>query len=140
MTPSPPHAPIPEPWDLWLDENHEPAWNMAADEVLLTRAAARGRPLLRFYGWDRPAVTIGYVQNHDAAPAAGYTVIRRPTGGGVVFHDHDITYTAVFPPGHWLTRLDRMESYATVNRAVAAGLARIRIGAALANAEISGPG
>jgi lipoate-protein ligase A len=49
-------------------------------------------------------------------------VVRRPTGGGVVFHDHDFTYSVVAPTGHWLIALDRMQSYHWVNRAVLAGL------------------
>jgi len=132
---STPDASAREAWDLWQDGAHEPALNMALDEALLLTAAGRGRPLLRFYGWDRPAVTIGYVQRHDAAPA-GYAVVRRPTGGGVVYHDHDLTYTVAVPEGHWLTGLDRMRSYRSINRSVQAGLARCRLTASLAAAEV----
>jgi lipoate-protein ligase A len=124
-----------EVWDLWRDDAHEPALNMALDEALLLTAAARGRPLLRFYEWDRPAVTIGYVQRFDAAPA-GFAVVRRPTGGGVVYHDHDLTYTVVVPEGHWLTDLDRMRSYRSLNRSVQAGLGRCRLTASLAASDI----
>ena len=73
-----------ELWDFWQDGQHSPAFNMAADEVLLETACSRGRPLLRFYEWDRKAVSLGYVQSLSAAPA-GYAVVRRPTGGGVVY-------------------------------------------------------
>lgn len=124
-----------EPWDVWEDGAHEPALNMAVDEALLLTAARRGRPLLRFYGWDRPAVSLGYVQRYDAAPP-GYAVVRRPTGGGVVFHDHDLTYTVVVPGGHWLAGLQRLESYHRVNGGVLAGLAHCGLSASLAAAEI----
>lgn len=122
-------------WDFWQGGVCAPALNMALDEALLLTAASRARPLLRFYGWDRPAVTIGYVQRHDAAPP-GFAVVRRPTGGGVVYHDHDFTYTVVVPEGHWLTGLDRLRSYRWINRSVQAGLERCRLQAALATAEI----
>jgi lipoate-protein ligase A len=128
-------TPAPETWDLWQDGAHEPALNMALDEALLLTAAARRRPLLRFYAWDRPAVTLGYVQRHDAAPP-GFAVVRRLTGGGVVYHDHDFTYTVVVPEGHWLTGLDRLHSYRWINRSVQAGLERCRLSASLAAAEI----
>jgi lipoate-protein ligase A len=110
---------------------------MAADEALLETAAARGRPLLRLYGWETAAVTIGYPQPHAAAPA-GWIAIRRPTGGGVVYHDHDVTYTVVVPAGHWLTGTDRLQSYAFINRAVLAGLERLAIAGSLAREDIPG--
>ena len=125
-----------EVWDFWADGKHSPAFNMAADEVLLEHACLRGRPLLRFYGWDRLAVSIGYVQALSAAPA-GFAAVRRPTGGGIVYHDHDFTYTVVFPKGHWLTGLDRMLSYDWLNRSVRQALHSLNLQADLADQEIS---
>ena len=124
-----------EAWDLWLDGPHPPAFNMAADEALLLGAPDRRRPLLRLYAWDRPAVSIGYIQRLDAAPP-GFAVVRRPTGGGVVYHDHDVTYTAVFPPDHSLNQLDRLKSYDDLNRAVQNGLQRLDLDARLSDALI----
>ena len=124
-----------ETWDFWADGRHDPAFNMAADEALLESSRERGRPLLRFYGWDCPAVSIGYVQRLDAAPA-GFAVVRRPTGGGVVYHDHDFTYTVVVPAGHWLANLDRTQSYDRINQAVQAGLADLACPADLADQDI----
>jgi len=128
-------TPVREIWDLWQDGVREPALNMALDEALLLTAAARQRPVLRFYGWDRPAVTIGYVQRHAAAPA-GFAVVRRLTGGGVVYHDHDFTYSVAAPAVHWLNGLDRLHSYRCINRSVRAGLERCALVAALAADEI----
>ena len=125
-----------EIWDFWADGAHSPAFNMAADEVLLENAIQRGRPLLRFYRWDRLAVSIGYVQALAAAPE-GYAVVRRPTGGGVVYHDFDFTYTVVFPKGHWLTGLDRMLSYDWLNRSVQEALRQLGLLVNLADQEIS---
>ena len=128
--------PAPETWDFWDDGVREPAMNMAVDEALLRMAAARGRPLLRFYAWDRPAVTIGYVQAFTAAPQEGCTVIRRTTGGGVVFHDHDLTHSVVIPAGHRLAKVTPIESYAFVNDAVREGLAGCQVAAELTQLEI----
>lgn len=125
----------PEDWDFWPDGDHAPALNMALDEALLLTAARRARPLLRFYGWDRPAVSIGYTQHAAAAPA-GFAMVRRPTGGGVVYHDVDFTYTVVIPANHWLNTVDRIASYAFINHAVLNGLARCRVSGTLATAEI----
>ena len=82
-------------WYLYIDTAHDPFYNMAMDEVLLHSAKGLGAPLIRMYDWDCPSVSIGYVQHYDAAPNDKYTVVRRPTGGGVVYHDNDLTYTAI---------------------------------------------
>jgi len=95
--------------------------NMAVDELLLSQAGVlcAGVPLVRVYGWSAPAVSIGYAQRAAAVPKAeGVTVVRRPTGGGMVWHDADLTYTVVIPAGHPLSRLERVESYRVFHRAV----------------------
>lgn len=87
-------------WHVLVSGAGRAAWNMAVDEVLLTTAAVTGRPVLRFYAWSEPAATFGYSQNY--ATVAGLTglrpLIRRPTGGGLVPHDADWTYSVVVPP------------------------------------------
>jgi len=78
------------------------AFNMALDEALLENVSRLGKPVLRFYGWTGPAATFGYFQKISEAERATHLrpLIRRPTGGGIVPHDADWTYSAVFPPGH----------------------------------------
>ncbi len=110
-------------WLLWLDGSHSPYENMAIDELLLAEVARSGMPLIRIYDWNCPSVSIGYVQKYEAAPQHGYTIVRRPTGGGVVFHDTDLTYTAVIPAPHPICALDRVESYHVFHRAVLRTLA-----------------
>ena len=75
---------------------------MALDESLVSL-----RPeeiTLRFYRWTPgPAVTFGYAQAYKdvcrLAAARGITqyIVRRPTGGGVVFHEDDLTFSLIFP-------------------------------------------
>ena len=66
------------------------AYNMGVDQVLA--AAAAQSPVLRFYGWDPPAVSCGWNQqperetNVEACRALGIDVVRRPTGGRAVLH------------------------------------------------------
>ncbi len=124
-----------EVWLHWQDGAHSPAENMAADSAMLSQAIRLGRPLLRTYAWDRKAVSLGYVQRHDAAPP-GFAFVRRPTGGGVVYHDFDFTFSAAFPAGHWLTGLDRTTSYNWLNRALQAALLSMGFAAELAACEI----
>jgi len=95
---------------------------MAIDEALLRTAGARSRPVLRIYSWSEPAVTFGYFQKFPAHLASQYTVIRRPTGGGIVYHTADTTYTVVVPPGHALHTATAQDAYNLLHRAVAGAL------------------
>lgn len=79
---------------------------MALDETLF-RMAGPGEAWLRFYRWDGPAMTFGYAQRWRSvaalAPGGDETrTARRPTGGGVVMHGEDLTFSASFPAsGAW---------------------------------------
>ncbi len=107
-----------ETWYCWLDTVHEPWFNMAADELLLARAPETARVLVRIYRWDRPSVSFGSAQLCPVELSRDYTLVRRPTGGGVVYHDEDLTYTVIVPPAHPIMRLDRMESYRIFHEAL----------------------
>ena len=105
-------------WRLITDPPLSGACNMAADyALLLSVAEVSSPPVLRFYSWSIPAVTIGYFQ--DAGTEAdlthcersGIDVIRRVTGGGAVFHEHEITYSMVFPESHPFAGSDILDSY-----------------------------
>ena len=104
--------PISEEWLLWTDVPRDTFSNMAIDEAIIASAEKlNGRPLLRIYGWDSPSISIGYGQQFPETIEKKYTVVRRITGGGVVFHDYDLTYTFIIPAGHRICKLDRNESY-----------------------------
>ena len=77
-------------------EVHSAAMNMAIDEALLETASA---PVLRFYGWQRPSLSFGYFGRFaDAAEEqAQREIVRRWTGGGIVFHGTDVTYSLILP-------------------------------------------
>ena len=128
----------PEAWCLWEDSARSPAENMAVDEALLSEADPAGPPVVRFYSWDRPAVSIGYIQAIAAAPVAGYAVVRRPTGGGVVYHDGDLTYSVVVPARHRVAALSRLETYRQINKAIQAGLGLAGASSDLATTTIPG--
>jgi lipoate-protein ligase A len=109
------------------------AWNMALDEALFESAANFGRPVLRFYGWSEPAATFGYSQRH--AEVENWThlrpLVRRITGGGLVPHDADWTYSLVFPPEHYWTELRADESYRRLHEWVASAFSAVRLQAEL---------
>lgn len=123
-----------EPWIILESGLGEPAFNMALDEALLETAVERGAPLLRLYGWQQPAASFGYSQRwvEVMALTALRPLIRRPTGGGVVPHDRDWTYSVVIPPGHTWYGLRARESYRRIHLWVCEALNRIGVSASLA--------
>ena len=104
-------------WLLLNSGRCEAAFNMALDEALLENVARLGQPALRFYGWTEPAATFGYFQKYAEVGRATRLrpIIRRPTGGGLVPHDADWTYSAVFPPHHEWHSLPAEESYRRIH-------------------------
>lgn len=108
---------MPETWLLLQSGLGKPAWNMALDEALLESAPQIGKPVLRFYGWTEPAASFGYSQHFTELERVTMLrpLIRRPTGGGLVPHDADWTYSLVFPPNHSWYSLRAVESYERVH-------------------------
>jgi lipoate-protein ligase A len=90
---------------------------MAVDEALLREIR---EPVLRVYEWNVPAVSLGYFQ--PWALAGDRPFIRRYTGGGLVDHAHDVTYTIVLPRAHPWMELSAPDSYCLVHRGVQAAL------------------
>jgi len=108
--------------------------NMALDEALLDAMPRLQKPVLRFYGWMEPAATFGYFQKFSEVAAATLLrpLIRRPTGGGIVPHDVDWTYAAVFPAGHEWHSLKAEESYRRIHDWLRLAFAELNIETALA--------
>jgi lipoate-protein ligase A len=123
-------------WRLIPYQRSAAGLNMAIDRYLLE---TRGRSILRFYGWQKPTISLGYHQRripaHWLALAQdldlgindqdldrsrlqvsgleinqpgldklgnqlgkldkGIDIVRRPSGGRAVLHQHDLTYAIV---------------------------------------------
>ena len=111
-----------------------PAFNMAMDEALLEAATRLGRPVLRFYGWIEPAATFGYFQKFAEVEQTTLLrpLIRRPTGGGLVPHDADWTYSLAFPPGHEWYELRAEESYRRAHEWIQSAFSRLGVETELA--------
>ena len=117
---------------LWLDGARGPYLNMAIDELLLEHMDSIGKVVLRFYEWNLPSASFGYSQKPRAVTRTGLTLVRRPTGGGVVYHDADLTYTLVIPAGHPICELNRMDSYKVVHEPIMKAILDLGQGAHLA--------
>lgn len=94
---------------------------MAIDEWLLESCE---EPLLRIYRWSGEWGSLGYFGEIASARSAfpGLQWVRRRTGGGVVDHREDWTYTIIDPAGGPLARAKGDESYRLIHEALAAAL------------------
>jgi len=108
---------------------------MAIDAALLAEAHRSGRAFLRLYRWDPPCLSLGRnepaARRYDRAAIErlGLDVVRRPTGGRAVWHQHEVTYAVAAPVGA-LGSL--RESYRRIHEWLAAGLRALGVEATLA--------
>lgn len=93
-------------WRLIVTPPLSGAENMAIDEALLRSFDPESSlPVLRLYGWNPPALSLGRFQKAaevldlDRCRADGVAIVRRVTGGGVIYHADELTYSLVCSPG-----------------------------------------
>ena len=114
-----------ETWHFINTGSHDPYYNMALDEALLN-FVSRGEidPVVRFYTWSPPTLSIGYFQrlereiDIDKVKEKGYGLVRRQTGGRGVLHDKELTYSVIVPESHPAMPQTVTEAY----RVISAGL------------------
>ena len=110
---------------LIIDSEHSGAYNMAFDGYFLENTIQF--PILRFYNWNPPAVSIGYhqkIKNYDEKKFQdlGIDIVRRPTGGRAVLHNNEITYSVIIPESSEYFKLNIHELYYKISKAINAGL------------------
>jgi lipoate-protein ligase A len=115
-------------------------WNMAVDETLVESVADAGTPTLRLYGWSPATLSLGYFQSladraqHSASAAC--PVARRPSGGGAILHDRELTYCLVLPADFPVAR-QVQQLYRIVHESLRAVLAEQKITVELRENTIS---
>lgn len=122
--------------EVFSDESaRSAAMNMALDEVFWQSATI---PRLRLYQWDHPALSFGYFGEYaEVAPyRSERELVRRCTGGGIVFHGSDLTYALVIPNSALPSGQTSTSIYAVVHEAVQRTLHNIGIPAALVSSAI----
>ena len=89
-------------WRLIDTGKMDAAWNMAIDEALMRSFRPNDRPILRLYEWEpalsfgrfsRPAESVDMVrlEQRNISP------VRRITGGGILVHGGDLSYSIILP-------------------------------------------
>jgi len=109
--------------------------NMALDEALLdVVAAGKEVAFLRTYGWTIPTLSLGYFQHLALAQSElrwrKVPTVRRLSGGGAIWHHHEVTYAVVVPASHPLAR-PSTKLYSAVHAAIAETLAELGVRAFL---------
>lgn len=112
---------------------------MERDEALalaLQDPAGGGSQVLRLYGWNPPAVSLGHHQDAGAIDADllrrdGVDLVRRPTGGRAILHHDELTYCVVMFSG----RRSILQVYNAISEALVRGLALYGVGVSLQKAQ-----
>jgi lipoate---protein ligase len=100
------------------------ASNMSIDADLLKKLKAEDPPLLRLYDWQENSATYGYFIDpfkyieEKSVDKYQLDLAKRPTGGGIVFHLCDLSFSLLMPASHPKFSFNTLENYAFVNAVV----------------------
>jgi lipoate-protein ligase A len=120
--------------------------NMAIDEAIFRENQRRDTPpTLRFYGWSPPSVSLGYFQETyreidvEACIRSHIDIVRRPTGGKAVLHEHDITYAVVAKESYPLFPPNILGTYRIISGCISDALSELGINTEMfADGRVSG--
>ncbi len=103
--------------------------NMRRDRDLLDRVQAGEIPYaIRFYRFSEPTVTYGRLQDPEQVrrvSPAGWPLVQRPTGGGIVMHDKDLCLSIAWRPGQTSIPTRPTEQYQWIHSVILDALAPI---------------
>ena len=117
-----------EVWRFIDSGNCSPSFNMALDEALLDwHSEGKIPPVIRFYGWNPPTLSVGYFQkvekeiDMEAVKAHELGFVRRPTGGRGVLHEHELTYSVIVSEDHPEMPKSVTEAYRVISEGILKG-------------------
>lgn len=126
-------------WNLLLDKiPQKGSWNMAVDDYLFQSLGQGPHTYLRFYQWEKPTASLGYSQKAnqlidlDKCRAIGIDVVRRMTGGKLVLHHQEVTYSICSSDSELFTS-KLIDSYRLISEALMRGLEKMGIKCSLAS-------
>jgi lipoate-protein ligase A len=116
-------------------------YNMDFDRYIFDEfEEGRRETTLRRYGWEKPCVSLGYTQgadielNRSSCEKFGVEIVKRPTGGGIVFHNEfELTYS--FICGKDDTKLPKglIESYKFISTIIIKAMRKVGVAAELSD-------
>lgn len=115
-------------WDFLVDKKPlKGSWNMAVDEFLFRSLGEKPKTYLRFYMWKKATVSLGYSQkiqnvlDVDYCRKKGIDIVRRMTGGKLVLHHKEVTYS-VSSSDYEIFTSTLADSYRRISEALMRGL------------------
>lgn len=130
-------------WQLSLTPQLTGAANMELD-LKLFEEIERGSTgsTLRIFSWHPNCVSLGYAQKAekviDAVKAKnlGWDVVKRPTGGGIVFHNEaEVAYSIVTEIDNPLFPKGLVPAYKKISEAIVGALGKIGVSAEILNTK-----
>ncbi len=106
-----------------------PEKNMARDQELLDTLPNHSECLLHFYEWDTPSATYGYFSRPEKLLKSSgldkhqLSLAKRPTGGGIIFHQFDMAFSVLVSTLHPDYSLNTLTNYRYINELVAKSIA-----------------
>jgi lipoyl(octanoyl) transferase len=120
-------------WRLLIQPGLPGYTQMAIDETLYQMAHPDRPPVLRFYTWDRPTLSLGFFQKYKRVVSEPFirhnniAVVRRITGGRAVLHDKEVTYAIAGPLTTKFSKQSLKETYSVIAQALNLGLQSLGI-------------
>jgi lipoate-protein ligase A len=134
-----------ETWRFIRSGLGSPAYNMAMDQAIaVAHSEGKVPPTLRFYGWNPPALSIGYFQKAavevdlEAVKQQGIGFVRRPTGGRAVLHDQELTYSIIVAEKYPGMPSGVTEAYRVLSEGLLLGFQRLGLDAQMIQLEKAG--
>ncbi|MBD3414214.1 MAG: hypothetical protein GF421_07290 [Candidatus Aminicenantes bacterium] len=125
-------------WSLLVEnEPQKGSYNMAVDDYLFESLAKKSQTVVRFYSWKKPTVSIGCSQdikqvlNLEFCRKNSIDIVRRITGGKLVLHFKEVTYSICSSDVQTFTS-SLSKSYQLISKSLVRGLNDMGIPAYLA--------
>jgi lipoate-protein ligase A len=126
-------------WDFIIDDTPlDGSWNMAVDEYLFQSLTEDPKTIVRFYAWKNPTVSLGYSQkvlevaDVEFCKKHGIDIVRRMTGGKLVLHHKEVTYSLASSDTEIFTAT-LADSYRLISEALMKGLEMMGLAPSLAS-------
>jgi len=120
-------------WRLLIHPNLPGYRQMAIDEVLYETVEAGKAPVLRFYTWQNPTLSLGFFQNYKRVVQESFVVhnkidvVRRITGGRAVLHQYEVTYSLAGSLENDFANQSLRETYGLIADALDLGLKNLGV-------------
>jgi lipoate-protein ligase A len=115
-----------------------PEWagaaNMEADRYF-GQESPPDMPLVRFYTWDKPTISLGCNQNPEkridleSCGRDKIPVVKRPTGGRELLHGHDLCYSVAMPCEKRINAVEAKRVFGRITNVLVKGLMKMGIAA-----------